>query len=787
MIQNQKITIIFLFLLLFTSLALSDNYQFNTCGEDGRTGPNSGCYSGDNSVNILGDGVQEWEIPSSGIYEIEAAGAEGDSNGGLGAISTGEFELDEGETLEILVGQEGGDNGGGGGTFVVQNGEPMVVAGGGGGGGSNSGGQDGSDASSGTEDSSGNVDGGTNRDGGDVQAGSGYAGTPYSGAGFEGDGDTLDGSYYDHPSRRWPLGGTGSDEGRSSGEGGFGGGGGGFGGGWGTGGGGGGGYSGGAAGYRSSSSQHGGGGGGSYSDGSNPSITSGLNAGSGFVEIELLTSPDDPIIQHPEVESEHGDSSNPSIIEFEFEVDIDDDGGQASDNELEECNVEVEGLDSGNAESFSGDITSSGSGGGKATCEFEVTDEDFDQGEQIEVTVDVEDSYGGTDQWGPESENPSTGEEFVLPFREPSISDLDFQNFTDRHAFNVTSEVEFERDLNDVDDEAFWGFESEDGVEENFQHDEIDQHRWTEEDSSNNRIEYTVRVEPEACLSENCNGFFPEDFGVLEEVDVEFDVEDGGVEAESEDGTNIIPNNPPNPGTDPLNPVDGGLVLGEDAELNVSVDDAEDDPVNITFMDMDSDSELESYTDIELGEPISYTWESLDLGDHEWGVNVSDHYDYQVNSWTFTTVISDSFRLEQQVRYEYSSLILTETGTGNAFIDITNPHPDDKEINVELESQDGFFTPTFSENDGDEITVDLSQGETRTLQVSVTADDVTETENDKLIITSTDTNVGSVDVAELDVLVRSSEVEQRGVPGLTSIYLLFIGLAASVLFGLSVW
>ena len=87
-------------------------------------------------------------MPKTGDYRIEATGAAGgyglnSNNGqyrGRGARLKGTFRLYKGETIQILVGQEGSINlngnscGGGGGTFVVRGSNtPLIIAGGGGG------------------------------------------------------------------------------------------------------------------------------------------------------------------------------------------------------------------------------------------------------------------------------------------------------------------------------------------------------------------------------------------------------------------------------------------------------------------------------------------------------------------------------------------------------------------------------------------------------------------------------------------------------------------------------
>jgi hypothetical protein len=123
--------------------------NFTNCAKTGATGPSqSQCdtaYRGgtlEAEVTVR-DGIQEWVVPATGRYLIEAKGARGavqtttwGSSAGNGAVVSGEFELTEGDRLRIAVGQQGstGGNqaGGGGGTFIVRGDEPLLIAGGGG-------------------------------------------------------------------------------------------------------------------------------------------------------------------------------------------------------------------------------------------------------------------------------------------------------------------------------------------------------------------------------------------------------------------------------------------------------------------------------------------------------------------------------------------------------------------------------------------------------------------------------------------------------------------------------
>ena len=125
---------------------------FTTLGTSGRLGPTSlgSYYRGkdhDSQVTVV-SGVQRWTVPFTGDYRIEAIGAAGGYDTflnsqqyrGRGARMIGTFSLIKGETIQILVAQEGGINyngrasGGGGGTFVVRGtNTSLIVAGGGGG------------------------------------------------------------------------------------------------------------------------------------------------------------------------------------------------------------------------------------------------------------------------------------------------------------------------------------------------------------------------------------------------------------------------------------------------------------------------------------------------------------------------------------------------------------------------------------------------------------------------------------------------------------------------------
>ena len=97
---------------------VSGTFTFTNCSATGRLGPtqsqvNAAYTSGNslyNSVTINDQGIQEWTVPSTATYTIEAWGAKGggDAAGGLGARMKGDFNLTKDDVIKIVIGQMGG-------------------------------------------------------------------------------------------------------------------------------------------------------------------------------------------------------------------------------------------------------------------------------------------------------------------------------------------------------------------------------------------------------------------------------------------------------------------------------------------------------------------------------------------------------------------------------------------------------------------------------------------------------------------------------------------------------
>lgn len=236
--------------------------------------------------------IETFNVPAGiTMVSIKAYGAQGgggNNNGGKGAYMSGDFSVNGGDQLKVLVGQQGQVNygyGGGGGSFVATIANvPMIVAGGGGGAEHNNNfpGYDALLTTSGmnVENALGGTAGSGGQFGDPNTSGCGWPGG--GGGGFLGDGGVSG----DGGGSSFVNGGAGGVDPVGNcvvaGIGGFGGGGSG-----GNAGGGGGGYSGGAGGANIGLvPNRGGGGGGSYNNGSNQANLAGANTGNGKVVIK---------------------------------------------------------------------------------------------------------------------------------------------------------------------------------------------------------------------------------------------------------------------------------------------------------------------------------------------------------------------------------------------------------------------------------------------------------------------------------------------------------------------
>ena len=126
--QFMKSILLIISIILITSCSKNnamktlstETVTFTNASSTGREGPTqaqiNSAYSGTNLANkvtINTQGVQEWTVPATTVYTIDAYGAQGgnaDGFGGKGARMKGDFSLNKDDVIYILVGQKGLDS-----------------------------------------------------------------------------------------------------------------------------------------------------------------------------------------------------------------------------------------------------------------------------------------------------------------------------------------------------------------------------------------------------------------------------------------------------------------------------------------------------------------------------------------------------------------------------------------------------------------------------------------------------------------------------------------------------
>lgn len=290
-----------LFFILYTAHTSNaqTTYTFTNCSATGMTGPTQAQVNAAylltnlNGSVIATGGIQSFTLPTSGNYQITAAGAGGgnaNAFGGRGRIVRGEVNLAAGTVLRILVGQKGiltTSSGGGGGSYVSNTaGNATIIVGGGGAGfvgglGAAVPSSDGNIGTAGNNANDGAL-GGTNGAGGNGASG-GWGG---GGGGYNTNGTDAS-ACLNTRGIAFLNGGTGGNTCNNT-QGGFGGGGGTHGN---TGGGGGGGGFSGGGGSTQNLGNSVGGGGGSYLSGLTNTVDLGYNLGQGYVILTQMCVP----------------------------------------------------------------------------------------------------------------------------------------------------------------------------------------------------------------------------------------------------------------------------------------------------------------------------------------------------------------------------------------------------------------------------------------------------------------------------------------------------------------
>ncbi len=707
---------------------LGETYRFTTCGREGSIGPDQGDCDDNYEATSLEDdvsvvqnsGIQEWEVPFTGRYDVTAVGAQGGGDhGGLGAEITIDVMLEEGDVLRIASGQQGDlfddtFTSGSGGSFVtrvVNDGyemfdgtdvEPILIAGGGAGATQpnqnqdanlGEGGRDGEFGGN-THGNTGSGSGGNNGDGGNeggaegAGSGAGLLGGG-SGNGRISSGDELSRSFVQNP----PL--TGGQE---YSDGGFGGGG---------------------ASIADVYDRAGGGGG--YSGGGSATGQDWAAGGGGGSYVTDDDRYDAEIIE------EEVSSTGQGFVELEIEGSPDRVIGTESGVEPGEL-TELEWSDRENFEDYSWTVE---------VCE-----------------TGSDNCVLSTSIW-----------DFTVEVNYPDV-EMRYDNYNSEHGFDAIADIEFGRDEGEYNEECYFNFTN---GEEDYHYLEGEFNSLGTRDGTCETEVYPESNEDRFDSDDEYDGLF-EGFEVWDTIDVTVNVTDHGIGYTVVDDSNPIRNQDP---IATLNtPDDGGLELEDDVDLSIQANNPEGDNIDVEFRKSVSDELLYSNTYAD-GSTVSTIWDDRDLGTHEWYAILKDPYNESESTvWEFNRVVSASYRPRTSMEYEYSSLVVSEDETGFLFFNINNDQAT-RDFTTYVDGEG--IEPYFVEEEASTKSYELESGDSNRMHIGVEGLEPGEHE---LEIITKDEDLDVNTTQTFPVFVQSTEAESRGVSGLTIYYIGLIYLLA---------
>ncbi|MFB6208304.1 MAG: hypothetical protein ABEJ69_03065, partial [Candidatus Nanohaloarchaea archaeon] len=420
--------------------------------------------------------------------------------------------------------------------------------------------------------------------------------------------------------------------------------------------------------------------------------------------------------------------------------------------DIQSCDLEA--TSGGNTVSYPMSIDTAYGNSSEAQCNYQwvnYQDGPWTHLATTDVTVTATDSDGNTQ---------TVSGKNTFPNHDPTVSSFSYENYSTRHAFNVSTVV-FDSDSN--------------------KH-ELDRCEYTFTDTDGNSYSRTVPVNVDYGAEDQGLCHYSEindtqsvysGFEVTEPIDVGLTVYDDHSGTGSGSSTHNIPNQLPD--INLVSPQDDSSVSGDVIDLQVDVSDMEDSPLKVWFFNQDT-GEVLGYESLSSG-IADTSWDDVVSGQtYEWFVNVSDSYQNSTSAtWSFLKVTSKSFRTRTELEYEYSTVI-TATGS-RAYIDmtVTNLVSETKDMYTSLSGVDARFL----ENNQDSISYTLEGGEKKTFQIEITPSTVGD---QTLQVITENTELGTRNVDTFPVYVTETDPGEREVPGPGYIQLVLLALLAGAVY-----
>lgn len=333
----------------------------------------------------------------------------------------------------------------------------------------------------------------------------------------------------------------------------------------------------------------------------------------------------------------------------------------------------------------------------------------------------------------------------------PDVSDLQFYNYSDEHAFNLSAVV--------YDDEG---------------NDDIQACK-VKASNASKTVTFDMDIDKTYGDGDQLECFYSNisenDFPVLEKLDIEvFAIDTVGNEGNITD-VNTVPNSPPE--IFGVRPEDDSRTSGSDIELVANFIDDDGESVDMNFSSSQASPNTICNQVLDQG-TVECTWSNLDsLKDYQWTVNASDGYQTVSEQYTFRNIVSSQVKSVTSFENRYSSLVVADGTSQTVFYRVENNHDDTKQLTSQVNGLNSEFVETSS----DQITYTLSPDTSRRLEIRVNPSSTGSktlnvvTENNNFDITNTDS---------IEVFVRTQRSNIPEVPGIGLLQVLLIFIASTL-------
>ena len=333
----------------------------------------------------------------------------------------------------------------------------------------------------------------------------------------------------------------------------------------------------------------------------------------------------------------------------------------------------------------------------------------------------------------------------------PEVSDLNFYNYSNEHAFNLSAVVYDDESNDDIQECKVKASNASKSVTFDM---DIDK---TYGDGDQLRCFYSN-------ISEN-------DFPVLETLDIEVYAIDTVGNEGNITGKNTVPNSPPE--IFGVRPEDDSRTSGSDIELEANFIDDDGETIDMNFSSLQASPNVICQQVLDQG-TVECTWNDLDsLKDYQWTVNASDGYQTVSEQYAFRNIVSSQVKAVTGFDHRYSSIIMSTESSQTVFYRVENNHDKTKELTSKVEG----LNSQFVESSSDQISYNLGPDTSRRIEIRINP---SSSGSETLNVTTENDNFDITNKDSMDVFVRNPRSNIPEVPGIGLLQILLIFVASTL-------